>query len=87
MTNSRSSLRIYTVVDVMSGVAVGVQTFLQLEEARRFLTRLRKGRSLDEDDVQLFEGIIDMSAVRQGVLPKSRAPSTRFSGTKPFRIR
>ena len=60
MARSKANIRIYTVVDVMSGVAVDVQSFLNLQDARMSLRRLRKGRNLDEDDVQLFEGMVDM---------------------------
>lgn len=61
MTRRRPKMRIYTVVDVMTGVAVGVESFLNSKDAKMCLRRLRKGRNLDEDDVQLFEGVIDMS--------------------------
>lgn len=52
----------YIVVDVMRGVAVGVYGFRRLKDARDYLKRLRKGRNLDMDDVQLFETTIYQSA-------------------------
>ena len=55
MAKSKRGVRIYTVVDVMSGVAVGVEHFLNSRDAKRRLNRLRIGRDLNEDDVQLFE--------------------------------
>ena len=48
-------MRIYTVVDVQSGIAVGARSFAELGEAERYLRRLGRGRNLDEDDVQMFE--------------------------------
>lgn len=64
-------MRIHTVVDVMSGVAIGMETFLNAKDAKMCLRRLRKGRDLNEDDVQLFEAVIDMSRVRRSVPRKS----------------
>jgi hypothetical protein len=48
-------MRIYTVVDVMCGVAVEAKSFCRRESAQKYLRKLRRGRNLDEDDVQLFE--------------------------------
>lgn len=86
MKKNSSKLRIYSVVDVMSGVAVGVESFPQLDAARRFLRRLRKGRDLNEDDLQLFEGFIDLSAPHHGVASKSRARPAKSSGTNPSHV-
>lgn len=58
MERKQEGARIYTVVDVMGGVAVGVHNFERLEEARACLKRLRRGRDLGRDDVRLFEGTI-----------------------------
>ena len=66
---TKHSLRIYTVVDVMSGVAVGVKHFMDPRDAKRRLKRLLKGRDLNEDDVQLFETTVkhaDRAAVGPG---------------------
>ena len=52
-------MKIYTVVDVMCGVAVEAKSFRRLEVARAYRKRLRRGRNLEEDDVQLFENTID----------------------------
>ena len=61
MTKIDADGRIYTVVDVLCGVAVGAYTFRCLKNARHCATRLRQGRNLQEDDVQLFECVIDPS--------------------------
>jgi hypothetical protein len=59
MTRISGNARIYTVVDVLAGVAVGAYTYRRLEDARTCAARLRAGRDLQEDDVQLFEGVLD----------------------------
>lgn len=58
MANAGRSDRVYTVVDVWRGVAVGAYNFRSLRAARVALRRIRRGRNLQEDDVQLFEGTI-----------------------------
>lgn len=55
MTDSEVVMRVYTVVEVMSGVAVGAKRFPSLKRAQTYLKKLRQGRNLEEDDVQLFE--------------------------------
>jgi hypothetical protein len=57
----RPSVRapIYTVVDVWRGIAVGAYTFQRLEDAQECMGRLRVGRDLQEDDIRLFEGVLD----------------------------
>ena len=82
MTESRTRFRIYTVIDVMSGVVVEVENFSRIEDARRWLKRLRRGRNFNEDDVQLFEGVIDLSTVRHIGDQKTRLPSTKRPGSK-----
>ena len=52
------NMKIYTVVDVVCGVAVEARCFRRLNEARAYWRRLRRGRNLGEDDVQLFESVI-----------------------------
>lgn len=59
MTQRSARARIYTVVDVLAGVAVGAHSFRRLEDARTCMARLRAGRDLQEDDVRLFEGVLD----------------------------
>jgi hypothetical protein len=59
MTQTSGNGRIYTVVDVMAGVAVGAYAYRRLEDARTCADRLRAGRDLQEDDVQLFEGVLN----------------------------
>ena len=61
MTKIDKGMRIYTVVEVMRGVAAGAYTFRRLKDARMCATRLCKGRNLDEEDVQLFETTVNSS--------------------------
>lgn len=58
---TRTSVRIYTVVDVASGVAVEASSFTRLDLARKYLKKLQRGRNLDVDDVQLFEDAVTVS--------------------------
>ena len=58
MSESEGSLRIYTVVDVFRGFAAEAKSFVRHEDARQYFRRLRRGRNLDIDDVQLFEDTI-----------------------------
>lgn len=74
MTKSRSA-RIYTVVDVMSGVTVGVENFLNPKSATVCLRRLRKASNLDEDDVQLFESVVQQPALHQHAKRKTSRKS------------
>lgn len=71
MARTRTTVRIYSVVDVLCGVATGVENFVHIEDARKCLKRLRRGRNLGEDDVQLFESVIDIG------LPQHRAARSR----------
>ena len=59
MTRTRARAPIYTVVDVWRGIAVGAYNFQRLEDARKCMARLRAGRNLQEDDVRLFEAVLD----------------------------
>jgi len=61
---NNSYQKIYTVVNVISGVADTVYNFKYLGTARAFLKRLKKNRNLDEDDVQIFENDIIESDIR-----------------------
>ena len=58
MTKIEPGTRIYTVVEVIRGVAVDARNFLRLSDALRCKNRLREGRNLQEDDVQLFASSI-----------------------------
>lgn len=49
----------YTVVEVWRGIAVGAYSFQRLDDARKCMARLRAGCNLQEDDVRLFEGVLD----------------------------
>ena len=57
-----SRLKLYTVVEVWRGIAASAKNFTQLQEAEKYMRRLRKGRNLDEDDVQLFESAVRISS-------------------------
>ena len=51
--------RIYTVVEVVTGIATDALSFRHLKKAYLCAERLRRDRNLDEDDVQIFESRID----------------------------
>jgi len=55
VTKAAVGVRVYTVVDVMRGVAVGARSFRRVEDARAHMQRLLHGRSLDEDDVRILK--------------------------------
>lgn len=59
MSRARAAPRIYTVVEVISGVATGVQSFQYRKRALRCLLWMREGRNLQEGDIQLFGSKID----------------------------
>lgn len=59
MPRAGGDARIYTVVDVWRGIAVGAHTYRRLKDAKACAARLREGRNLFDDDVRLFEGILD----------------------------
>lgn len=52
-------MNVYTVVDVQCGVAVEARCFSHVEEAAAYQRRLCRGRDLEEDDIQLFECVLD----------------------------
>jgi hypothetical protein len=55
-------LKLYTVVEVWRGIAASAKNFTQLRAAEKYMWRLRQGRNLAEDDVQLFETSVRISA-------------------------
>ena len=59
MTKIESRMRIYTVVEVVKGVATDAHSFRQLKDALLCAELLREGRNLQDDDVQLFESRVD----------------------------
>ena len=59
MTTVVSGARIYTVVEVMRGLAADAHIFRHFKDARQCAEHLRRDRNLDEDDVQIFENLID----------------------------
>ncbi len=58
MIRRTGKLRLYTVVDVWRGIAASAKNFTRLQDAQNHMRRLRRGRNLEEDDVQLFENSI-----------------------------
>jgi hypothetical protein len=52
-------MKVFIVVDVACGVAQGAKCFRRIEDAMTCRKHLRKGRNLEEDDVQVFEGVLD----------------------------
>ena len=56
-----SRLKVYTIVEVWRGIAASAKTFTRLRDAENYARRLRQGRNLTEDDVQLFEGSVRLS--------------------------
>lgn len=69
MNPSKQTIRLYTVVDVLAGVAVGAKSFLRAQEARTHLRRLRLGRDLTEDDVQIFEHLLTVPRTSHSAPP------------------
>jgi hypothetical protein len=57
-----SRLKLYTVVEVWHGIAASAKNFTQLRDAENYMWRLRRGRNLAEDDVQLFESSVRISS-------------------------
>jgi hypothetical protein len=72
MKEPKPTLRVYTVVDVFRGCAQEARSFVRYTDARTHFRKLRKGRNLDIDDVQLFEDTIELPA-------KLAAPKSRVS--------
>jgi hypothetical protein len=62
MIRSKTKFRVFTVVDVWRGIAVGAKNFRRFQDAQNYMQRLKGRRNLDADDVQLFETRIDMSS-------------------------
>lgn len=74
MLDRSGGTRVYTVVDVMGGFAVGAKTFRRCEDARAWLRRIRRGRDMEKDDIRLFESRIHRCSRRE--------PGRGFSGGK-----
>ncbi len=62
MIRRTSKLRLYTVVEVWRGIAASAKNFGRLVNAQKYMRRLRRGRNLQEDDIQLFENSIRISS-------------------------
>ncbi len=60
MAKPRASLRVFTVIYVLRGVAQEARSFVRYGEARAHLRKLSRGRDLQTDDVQLFEDWVDL---------------------------
>lgn len=58
MTQQNAKLKVYTVVEVWRGIAAGAKIFRKLGDAQKYAQRLRRGRDLQQDDVQVFENTI-----------------------------
>jgi hypothetical protein len=58
MARGPLNLRMYTVVEVWRGMAVGAKNFRRLDNAKKHMLRLRHRRNLMEDDVQLFKSVL-----------------------------
>jgi len=58
MTKPAKHLQIYTVVHVWRGMAANSRSFTRLKDAREYMRQIRKGRNLQEDDIRLFEDIL-----------------------------
>lgn len=57
-----SRLKLYTVVEVWRGIAASAKNFTRLGDAQQYMQRLRRGRNLTEDDIQLFESSVRISS-------------------------
>ena len=55
---SQKNKQIYTVVEVVCGIADAIHNFSHLKDAKQFLKNIRKTHNLDEDDAQLFESVL-----------------------------
>ena len=57
-----SRLKLYVVVEVWRGIAASAKNFTRLGDAQKYMQRLRRGRNLTEDDIQLFESSVRISS-------------------------
>jgi hypothetical protein len=77
MNEPKATLRVYTVVDVFRGFAEEAKSFVRYADARAYFRKLRKGRNLDIDDVQLFEDAIELPARLAPPKPITPRPVTK----------
>jgi hypothetical protein len=61
MSQMQRKIKLYTVVEVWRGIAVGARNFRRLQNAQKHMLRLRRRHNLIEDDVQLFTGVLSTS--------------------------
>lgn len=73
--DQNAKLRIFTVVDVWRGMAVGAKSFTNLRNARNYVQRLERGRNMEEGDVQIFEDFVASSRVTNGAI-RRRQPNS-----------
>jgi len=59
MPRACAKTRIYKVVEVLAGVAVGSLSFRRFRDARACMAQLRDARDLQRDDVEVFRGFLD----------------------------
>ena len=57
-----SRLKLYIVVEVWRGIAASAKNFTHLVDAHKYMQRLRRGRNLTEDDIQVFESSVRISS-------------------------
>jgi homospermidine synthase len=58
MIRPKGTLKIYTVVEVWRGMAASARSFRRLANARNYARRLRRRSNLQNDDVQIFLGMV-----------------------------
>lgn len=58
MSRRKELVRVYTVVDVMAGVAVEARSFRRRLAADRYAARISENRDLGEDDIRVFETLV-----------------------------
>jgi hypothetical protein len=61
MKHRTGTLKLYTVVEVWRGIAESAKNYRRLKDAQKYMRRLRRGRNMAEDDVQLFESSVRIS--------------------------
>jgi hypothetical protein len=65
VNSMEANMKVFIVVEVACGVAQGTRCFRRIEDAMTCRKRLRRGRNLEEDDIQLFECVLDDISQRQ----------------------
>ena len=60
---TKSKKLLFVVVDVWRGIASQARVFQNQKEANVLARKIRRGRNLDEDDIQVFECLLDDDSV------------------------